>query len=288
MRALLCAGHVDSFGFVVWAEGGDVAPATAAGTGAVLVISRKIREQTIPRATAMPAPILSRSTPLMKGMLSYRLALKRCKEYGRGVSSKASTCPNCGAPVKSKGISLRSGCLTILLVTGLLAWLGVKADNYARSPEGRASAAKREAQAEADRRTDETRREDVRRAEAQRANERADREAKLRQDATTFPALDVIAYYNANKVAGDGAFKNKVVKVKGVVDRVGKDILNKAYVVVKPTREYRGLRSVQCFFADAHVSELASIRPGRQLVIFGTCKGLMMNVLMEDCAIMEK
>src|SRR4051794_18286514 len=105
------------------------------------------------------------------------MAMKRCKECGRDVSSKASLCPNCGAPVKSKGMSLKSGCLTILIVTGLLVWLGVKANDYARSPEGRAAASKRAEQAEADRRADEARAESDRRAAAQAAKERAEREA---------------------------------------------------------------------------------------------------------------
>ena len=42
------------------------------------------------------------------------MALKKCKECGKEVSSKAKNCPNCGAPIK-KHISTGSGCLIIIL-----------------------------------------------------------------------------------------------------------------------------------------------------------------------------
>jgi hypothetical protein len=58
----------------------------------------------------------------------YRMALKKCKECGREVSSKADKCPNCGAPVK-KDASLGAGCLTIIIVVGLIVWWGSKGDS---------------------------------------------------------------------------------------------------------------------------------------------------------------
>jgi len=198
------------------------------------------------------------------------MGLKQCKECGRPVSTKASACPTCGAPVKPKGISLASGCLTILVVGILVGWLMVKVNDYANSPEVRDAAAKRDAQIEADRKA------------------QADREKKLRESAQTFPAGTVIDYYASNEVAGDEALKDKVFKVSGVVDRVGKDMLNTSYVILKPSQNYQGIRNVQCFFDDSHNSELAAIQPGQRLVIFGHCKGLMMNVLMDNCEIIEK
>ena len=45
------------------------------------------------------------------------MALKRCNQCGRDVSNKANMCPSCGAPVKPKGITLKSGCLALLILT---------------------------------------------------------------------------------------------------------------------------------------------------------------------------
>lgn len=45
------------------------------------------------------------------------MALKKCKECGKEVSTKAKECPNCGAPVKS---SRAVGCLTIIAIIFLI------------------------------------------------------------------------------------------------------------------------------------------------------------------------
>lgn len=48
------------------------------------------------------------------------MALRTCKECGKEVSSRADKCPNCGAPVKRKGIGCCGGIL-ILLFIGIIA-----------------------------------------------------------------------------------------------------------------------------------------------------------------------
>jgi tetratricopeptide (TPR) repeat protein len=51
------------------------------------------------------------------------MALKKCKECGKEISSKASSCPNCGAPVKKQKSKI--GCLgTVVLVVVGLAIIG--------------------------------------------------------------------------------------------------------------------------------------------------------------------
>jgi hypothetical protein len=47
------------------------------------------------------------------------MALTKCKECGREVSTKAKICPNCGSPVKSRPFV---GCLTIILS---IAFIGI-------------------------------------------------------------------------------------------------------------------------------------------------------------------
>ena len=50
------------------------------------------------------------------------MALAKCKECGKEVSTEADKCPNCGAPVKSKG----SGCFSAIgVVIGFLILVGV-------------------------------------------------------------------------------------------------------------------------------------------------------------------
>lgn len=52
------------------------------------------------------------------------MALRKCKECGKDVSSKASACPNCGAPVKKAPTQYGcGGCLGILLICFLLLFI---------------------------------------------------------------------------------------------------------------------------------------------------------------------
>jgi hypothetical protein len=65
---------------------------------------------------------LNRTYKLIKLPLGRNImALKKCKECGNEVSTKAKTCPKCGAPVKS---SSSFGCLTIIGVLFLIGFLG--------------------------------------------------------------------------------------------------------------------------------------------------------------------
>ncbi len=51
------------------------------------------------------------------------MALRKCKECGKEVSSKAKECPNCGAPVRKK-VGGCGGCLTIIVV-GIVAAIAI-------------------------------------------------------------------------------------------------------------------------------------------------------------------
>ena len=48
------------------------------------------------------------------------MALRKCKECGKEVSSKASACPNCGAPVKNAPTQYGCGGYLVLLLIGIL------------------------------------------------------------------------------------------------------------------------------------------------------------------------
>lgn len=93
---------------------------------------------------------------------------------------------------------------------------------------------------------------------------------------------DLYADYEANEVAADLKYKDKVLVVRGVVDNIGKDITDDIYVTLK-TGEMFG--SIQCFFADSHVNEAASLAKGQTITIKGKCSGKMMNVLLNGCSI---
>jgi hypothetical protein len=196
------------------------------------------------------------------------MALRRCRECGHTVSSRAAVCPSCGGPLKSQGgcSPLAVGCLSVILLVIGTIWLLNQSWNVVRSKSGITGddieAAKRESAAE---------------------QKRAAEAALVRSSAQTFSVDQVVSYYAANEVAGDEALKGKVFKVQGAVDRVGKDIVGRPYVAFRNPGET--FRSVQCMFDKSQTAQLSALRPGQHVTIFGKCSGLMMNVLLDDCEI---
>jgi hypothetical protein len=98
----------------------------------------------------------------------------------------------------------------------------------------------------------------------------------------TVQARNLYNTYQANEVSADKNFKDKKFYVEGVVGDIGKDILDYIYVTLK-TGDYIG--SIQCYIEDEDVA--ANLQKGQTITVYGTCEGLMMNVLMKDCEVVE-
>jgi len=94
----------------------------------------------------------------------------------------------------------------------------------------------------------------------------------------------LVSAYDSNEVAADERYKGKLLIVTGTVENVAKDILGNLYVVL---RGGHIIRSVQCYFGDEHTEELANLSKGSRVRIKGRCDGLLMNVLLKDCALVN-
>lgn len=102
----------------------------------------------------------------------------------------------------------------------------------------------------------------------------------------TISAGELHAAYENNEVAADERFKGKIIQVSGIVDDIGKDIMDTIYVTLSAGGEY-SFSSVQCFFADSHTSDAASLSKGDYVTIKGKCDGLMMNVLIRGSSLVK-
>ena len=56
------------------------------------------------------------------------MSLRKCKECGNLVSTKAKICPNCGNPIKPKSSCLAVGCLVIIIFIAISTLIGVIGD----------------------------------------------------------------------------------------------------------------------------------------------------------------
>lgn len=84
----------------------------------------------------------------------------------------------------------------------------------------------------------------------------------------------------------DANFKNHVIQTDGVVDDVKKDIMNSVYITVGTGRRFE-IPQVQCFVADNQVGKAANLSKGSRVRVRGRVQGLMMNVLVKDCEIVD-
>lgn len=95
-------------------------------------------------------------------------------------------------------------------------------------------------------------------------------------------AQDLANAYESNEVKADQDYKNKQLKITGIVKDIGKDILNDMYVSLEDGKEY-SILSVQCFFEKSSSDKLASLKKGDSITIVGKCTGKLMNVLVKNC-----
>lgn len=102
------------------------------------------------------------------------------------------------------------------------------------------------------------------------------------ENAITISSSELINAYQNNEVAADNKFKGKRLIVSGVIEDIGKDILDKPYIVMSKSDALRG---VQCSFEDANV--VAGFQKGQKVTIKGTCNGLMMNVQLDDVTLVN-
>ena len=98
----------------------------------------------------------------------------------------------------------------------------------------------------------------------------------------TISAPDLTATYEANEVAADNNFKGKTFYVSGTITDIKKDIMDDIYVTLKGDEMFR---QVQCFFEDKETA--GQMRKGMKVTFKGKCDGLMINVLMKDCVLVQ-
>ena len=108
---------------------------------------------------------------------------------------------------------------------------------------------------------------------------------KTEEPVLTVSAVTLYNEYEANQVAADEKYKNKLVEITGVVDTIGKDIVDTPYIsfYIKPYQ----ITTVQCMFSDKESAPLSSISKGQKLTVRGTVSGgTIGQVLVTHCKVM--
>ena len=96
----------------------------------------------------------------------------------------------------------------------------------------------------------------------------------------------IAAAYQANKVAANERFTDKVLKVSGAVDKVVvRDTVDVYYVLLKSVAQ-KALWSVRCTFARQDGAKLRKLTAGQAVVVQGKYAGYERNILLKDCALL--
>ena len=111
-----------------------------------------------------------------------------------------------------------------------------------------------------------------------------DQGAKNVADAPTdyvISANDLFAAYENNSVAADAKYEEKIVKVSGYIQSIGKDISDTAYLVIGGKGFLDG---VQCMLPEGQESLVGSVSKGQFVTLKGKVSGQVVgNVIVRNC-----
>lgn len=94
-------------------------------------------------------------------------------------------------------------------------------------------------------------------------------------------AKALIDAYDANEIAADQKYKDKVIQVSGQVEDISEDIMGDPYITLC-IGEY-GFDCVQCYFADSEKGKLARLSKGQNVKVKGLCTGKPFHVSLKGC-----
>lgn len=108
------------------------------------------------------------------------------------------------------------------------------------------------------------------------------RAVKRQSPAYSLTADQLYNEYKSNEVAADSKYKGKIVLVSGVVQDIGKDIMDEAYIVIGGQGFLDG---VQCMFTESENASIIRLSKGQSVKVKGEVSGKMGNVLINKCSL---
>ena len=98
-------------------------------------------------------------------------------------------------------------------------------------------------------------------------------------------AEDLWARYEQGQQVGDAAYLGKTIRITGVIDETGEDLLGAPFVSVQT----HGKGYVQCTFDTTWAALIEQLGPGDPLTIQGRVEGLSKSIIVVvgDCEIVQ-
>ncbi|MFA6270222.1 MAG: hypothetical protein WC657_03380 [Candidatus Paceibacterota bacterium] len=99
-------------------------------------------------------------------------------------------------------------------------------------------------------------------------------------------AKQIVDDYKANEVSADAKYKGKEFEISGVVETIGKDIMDTPYIALE-SYEYAIIDKVQCMFSKGSEAELAAVSKEQKITLKGEISGKLGNILVKRCEIVD-
>ena len=97
-------------------------------------------------------------------------------------------------------------------------------------------------------------------------------------------AAALVSDYVDNEVGADEKYKGKRVLVSGKIESISKGWIGGLYVTLKSRHPFR---DVQCSFDKSQKDKLAALSSGQRVRILGKGDGLLGNVHLKDCQVID-
>ena len=111
------------------------------------------------------------------------------------------------------------------------------------------------------------------------------RETQPAKSVIKITAVQLFKEYEANEIAADKKYEDKILEVTGVIGSFGKEILGKPYVTFK-TGEYEFDQNVQAVFYRTEEEKLLKLKKGQTIKVSCTSPGrITISVILDKCSI---
>lgn len=97
------------------------------------------------------------------------------------------------------------------------------------------------------------------------------------------PSTSIVSEYEKDENSANQKFNGKVVEVTGIVAEKTKDEQGKLNV----TLQGEDIAGIGCVFEPAAQLKAATLAEGQEVKIKGICTGILMDVVMVDCVVVD-
>ena len=98
-------------------------------------------------------------------------------------------------------------------------------------------------------------------------------------------AKDFAKEYETDQTGSDKKFIDRIIEVKGVIDEISTDQNNSTVFILRDKESSTG---VLCTLSGKATGKMKKYKKGDTITIKGTCSGMLFEVVMNKCIIVDR